>query len=83
MITFDIIAEDPNKEKQGLAPRLNFNKGDYVRLNELLSNVNWEAEFEGKSTRERWEIFPFYYRKFVKECRLCPQVQKQDLKVDE
>ena len=45
VITFDIIVEDPNKEKQGMAPGLIFHKGDYVRLNELLSNVNWGAEF--------------------------------------
>ena len=40
VITFDIIVEDPDKEKQGMTPRLNFHKGDFFRLNELLSNVN-------------------------------------------
>ena len=30
--------------------------------------VDWEQEFEGKSTYEKWDIFLHYYHKFVDEC---------------
>ena len=68
VIKFNVLIENPDKDRAGVTPRLNFHKGDYVKLKELLSNVDWATEFEGKSTNERWQIFLYYYRKYVKEC---------------
>ena len=38
-------------------PRRLYHKGDYEKMNELISEVNWEIEFEGKCIHRRWEYF--------------------------
>ena len=51
--------------------RLNYYKGNYEKINENLSQINWDKNFEGKSTNESWKTVPGPYIKNSKITNQC------------
>ncbi|CAL4244065.1 unnamed protein product, partial [Meganyctiphanes norvegica] len=49
-------------------PRRLYHKGNYEEMNRLLDEVNWEVEFEGKTTQERWNIFKNKLEEITSQC---------------
>lgn len=44
------------------------NKGDFIKFRELLRNISWDLEFEGKNTNEMWTRFIDVIRDFQNRC---------------
>ena len=45
------------KAKLIFRPRRLYHKGNYIEMNRLLSDIDWETEFVGKDTHQRWDCF--------------------------
>jgi hypothetical protein len=57
-ITFSINIPDISSNSTCSAPGFNFSRGDYSRMSDFLSSVNWYALFlEAVDTNEMWCIF--------------------------
>ena len=55
IVVCDFICEW--RAKQVFRPRRLYHKGNYIEINRILSDIDWETEFEGKDTHQRWEYF--------------------------
>ena len=55
VIICDYVCEWETRDQ--VRPKRQYHKGDYVKMTELLNEVNWEHEFEGKSVLQKWELF--------------------------
>ena len=55
IVVCDFICEW--RAKQIFRPRRLYHKGNYIEINRILSSIDWETEFEGKDTHQRWEFF--------------------------
>ena len=55
IVVCDFICEW--RAKQVFRPRRLYHKGNYQEINRILSEIDWESEFEGKDVHQRWEIF--------------------------
>jgi len=55
-ISFEYITQ-PFKVASSNELKFNFWKGDYDSINQELSQLDWNASFEGKSVEEMWTIF--------------------------
>ena len=55
VIICDYVCEWETRDQA--RPKRQYHKGDYVKMTELLNEVNWEHEFEGKSVLQKWELF--------------------------
>ena len=42
--------------KKTFRPRRLYHKGNYVEINRLLGQIDWESEFDNKDVHQRWEI---------------------------
>ena len=65
VIVFDFICEW--KAKTVFRPRRLYHKGNYSEINRLLNEVNWDREFEGKDTHQRWECFKHIVEEIVNQ----------------
>ena len=55
ILVFDLISEWKASTK--FRPRRLYHKGNYEEMNKLTNEINWEAEFEGKTVNQKWIIF--------------------------
>ena len=58
-------SKKPVKCKQTI---LQYDKGDYEKMKNIFSAINWDAELEGKSVEEAMEVFETTYNQAVKLC---------------
>ena len=66
ILVFDLIGEWRASTK--FRPRRLYHKGNYEEMNKLINEVNWEAEFEGKTTNQKWIIFKTKLEEFANKC---------------
>ena len=55
IVVCDLVCEW--RAKKEFRPRRLYHKGNYVEINRLLNDIDWQREFDGKNVHQRWEIF--------------------------
>ena len=62
------VSEDNVKVTEPPLPTWNVNKGDYTSLNSLLSNIDWNKEFEDLNLEEMVDRFYTLTKEKINEC---------------
>ena len=63
------ITIDIHQSEKYEKTKLNINRGNYDRMRELLSNIDWEEELERKETvEEKWDIFREIMENTMERC---------------
>ena len=56
------------KENTIYRPRRLYHKGNYEKMNKLISEIDWETEFEGKCIHSRWDYFKCKMEEIENQC---------------
>ena len=79
---FNIFRREVSRET------LNYNRGDFNKINEVLKSINWKVEFSNKDTSSMWESFTrrlLECTKFIPKCiirkkKTAPWIKKKLVK---
>ena len=66
MVVGDLICEW--RANSIFKPSRLYHKADFEEINKLINEVNWEAEFEGKTLQQKWEIFKKKVEEIINLC---------------
>ena len=73
----DDLPDDTVVERQ---ERLNYSKGDYLKMNETFLEVDWERKFDGMGVKEMYEAFCQEYKSVVENCIPVTKIGRENAK---